>query len=78
MVLRGEGVVYTIPCQGRHEFVPQGVPLQRDGGRRVGFGHGEFAGRSFTRSQYEYGGTGHTLYLVACIVLQGDVWVFHQ
>jgi hypothetical protein len=36
--------------------VPQGEPPQREGGRRVGFGHGEFAGRSFARGQYEYRG----------------------
>jgi hypothetical protein len=27
-----------------------------EGGRRVGFGRGEFAGHSFARGQYEYGG----------------------
>jgi hypothetical protein len=36
--------------------VPRGGPPQRQGGKRVGLGHGEFAGRSFTRGQYEYGG----------------------
>jgi hypothetical protein len=61
LVPGGDGVVYSIPCQGRREFVCQGVPPQRDGGRHVGFGHGEFAGRSFTRGQYEYGGTITTL-----------------
>jgi hypothetical protein len=53
----------------------------------LGFGRGEFAGRSFARGQYEYGGTiaalgprgatGHGLPFVACVVLHGDVWVFH-
>jgi hypothetical protein len=41
MVPRDEGVKYTIPLQGRLEFVPRCVPPQRDGGRRVGFEHGE-------------------------------------
>jgi hypothetical protein len=36
--------------------VPRGDPPHREDGRRVGFGHGEFAGRSFARGQYEYGG----------------------
>jgi hypothetical protein len=64
--------------------VPRGVPPQRDGGRRAGFGRGEFAGRSFTLGQYEYGGTitvlgpkgaiSHGLYLLLRVVLQGDVW----
>jgi hypothetical protein len=36
--------------------VPRGEPPHREGGRRVGFGRGEFAGRSFARGQYEYGG----------------------
>jgi hypothetical protein len=44
---RGEGMVRTIyPC-GRREFVPRGEPPHREGGRRVRFGRGEFAGRSF-------------------------------
>jgi hypothetical protein len=56
LVLRGEGVVRTIYPRERREFVPRGEPPQRDGGRRIGFGRGEFAGRSFTRGQYEYRG----------------------
>jgi hypothetical protein len=56
MVPRGEGVVHTIYPRERREFVPRGVPPQRDGGRCVRFGRGEFAGRSFTHGQYEYGG----------------------
>jgi hypothetical protein len=56
MVPRDEGLVYTVQRQGRQEFVPRGVPPQRDGGRHVGFGRGEFAGHSFTRGQCEYGG----------------------
>jgi hypothetical protein len=56
LVSRGEGMVRTIyPCE-RREFVPRGEPPHREGGRRVGFGRGEFAGRSFARGQYEYGG----------------------
>jgi hypothetical protein len=63
------------------------VPPQRDIGRCVGFGGGEFAGRSLTCGQYEYGGmiavlglrgaTRHGLHLVIHIVLQEDVLVFH-
>jgi hypothetical protein len=49
-------MVRTIHPRGRGEFVPRGAPLHREGGRRVGFGRGEFAGRSFSRGQYEYGG----------------------
>jgi hypothetical protein len=56
LVLSGEGMVRTIYPRGRCEFVPRGDPPHREGGRRVGFGHGEFAGRSFARGQYEYGG----------------------
>jgi hypothetical protein len=80
-------MVRTIyPCE-RREFVPRGDPPHREGGRCVGFGRGEFAGRSFARGQYEYGGpiavldsrgaTGHGLPFVVLVVLQGDVWVFH-
>jgi hypothetical protein len=36
--------------------VPRGDLPHREGGRHVGFGRGEFAGRSFARGQYEYGG----------------------
>jgi hypothetical protein len=36
--------------------VPRGEPPHREGGRHVGLGRGEFAGRSFARGQYEYGG----------------------
>jgi hypothetical protein len=32
------------------------LEVHRDSGRRVSFWHGEFAGRSFPRGQYEYGG----------------------
>jgi hypothetical protein len=56
LVPRGEGMVRTIYPQERREFVPRGEPPHREGGRRVGFGRGEFAGRSFARGQYEYGG----------------------
>jgi hypothetical protein len=49
-------MVRTIYPHERHEFVPRGDPPHREGGRRVGFGCGEFAGRSFARGQYEYGG----------------------
>jgi hypothetical protein len=67
--------------------VPRGEPPRKEGGRNVGFGCSEFAGRSFARGQYEYGGTiavlgprgatGHGLPFVVRVVLQGDVWVFH-
>jgi hypothetical protein len=55
-VPRGEGMVRTIYPRERHEFVRRGEPPHREGGRRVGFRHGEFAGRSFARGQYEYAG----------------------
>jgi hypothetical protein len=56
LVSRGEGMVRTIyPCE-RRELVPRGEPPHKEGGRRVGFGRGEFAGCSFARGQYEYGG----------------------
>jgi hypothetical protein len=61
LVPRGEGMVCTIYPNGRREFVPRGEPPHREGGRRVGFGRGEFFRRSFTRGQYEYGGTIATL-----------------
>jgi hypothetical protein len=47
---------YTIHPRGRREFVPRGDPPHREGGRHVGFGRGEFVGRSFACGQYEYGG----------------------
>jgi hypothetical protein len=47
LVLRGEGMVHTIYPRERCDFVPRGEPPHREGGRRVGFGRGEFAGRSF-------------------------------
>jgi hypothetical protein len=87
LVPRGEGVVHTIYPHERREFVPRGDPPHREGGRHVGFGRGEFAGRSFARGQYEYGGTiavlglggatGHSLPSMLRVVLQWDVWVFH-
>jgi hypothetical protein len=40
---RGEGMVRTIYLGKGHEFVPRGEPPQREGGRRIGFGRGEFA-----------------------------------
>jgi hypothetical protein len=49
LVPRGEGMVRTIHPRGRREFVPRGDPPHREGGMRVGFGRGEFAGRSFAR-----------------------------
>jgi hypothetical protein len=80
-------MVRTIYPHGRREFVPRGEPPHREGGKRVGFGRGEFAGRSFAHGQYEYGGndhnlgprgaTGHCLPFVVHVVLQGDVWVFN-
>jgi hypothetical protein len=88
LVPRGEGMVRTITPRGRREFVPHGEPPHREGGRRVGFGCGEFAGRYIARGHYEYGGgtmavlgprgdTSHGLPFVVHVVLQGDVWVFH-
>jgi hypothetical protein len=81
LVPRGEGMVRTIYPRESHELVPRGEPPHREGGRRVGFGRGEFAGRSFARGQYEYGGTiaalgprgatGHGLHFVVHVVLQG-------
>jgi hypothetical protein len=56
LVPRGEGMVRTIYPRGRCECVPRGEPPHRAGGRRVGFGRGEFAGRSFAHGQFEYGG----------------------
>jgi hypothetical protein len=56
LVPRDEGMVHTIYPRERHEFVPRGEPPQLEGGRRVGFGCGEFNGRSFAHGQYEYGG----------------------
>jgi hypothetical protein len=83
LVPRGEGMVRTIYPRERRELVPRGEPPNREGGRHVGFGRGEFAGCSFARSQYEYGGTitalgprgatGHGLPLVVC-VLEDHVW----
>jgi hypothetical protein len=60
LVPRSEGMVRTIYPRERHEFVPRGEPPHREGGRRVGFGRREFAGRSFARGQYEYGGNDHS------------------
>jgi hypothetical protein len=51
LVPRGEGMVRTIYPRERREFVPRGEPPHKEGGRRVGFGRGEFAGRSFSRGQ---------------------------
>jgi hypothetical protein len=47
---------HTIYPRERREFVPRCEPPHKEGGRHVGFGRGEFAGRSFARDQYEYGG----------------------
>jgi hypothetical protein len=87
LVLRGEGMVWTIYPPERREFVPRGEPPHREGGRHVGFGCDEFARRSFARGQYEYGGmiavlgtrgsTGHGLPFVVRVVLQADMWVFY-
>jgi hypothetical protein len=77
----------TIYPQERREFVPRGEPRHRKGGRRVGFGCGVFAGRSFARGQYEYGGNDRSFRsqrsygprspFVVRLVLQGDMWGFH-
>jgi hypothetical protein len=63
---RGEGMVCTIYPRGRREFVPRGDPPHREGGRRVGFWRGEFAGRSFARGQYEYGGNNRSFRSQRC------------
>jgi hypothetical protein len=55
LVMRGEGMVRTIYPRERCEFVTRAEPLHRQDGRRVGFGRGEFVGRSFAHGQYEYG-----------------------
>jgi hypothetical protein len=55
LVPRGEGMVRTIYPRGRREYVSRGEPPLREGGRHVGFGRGEFVGRSFACGQYEYG-----------------------
>jgi hypothetical protein len=60
LVLRSEGMVRTIYPRERREFVPREEPPHRDSGTRVGFGRGEFAGRSFARGQYEYGGNNRS------------------
>jgi hypothetical protein len=49
LVPRGEGMVRTIYPRERRDFVPRGEPPQREGGRRVGSGRGEFARHSFAR-----------------------------
>jgi hypothetical protein len=56
LVLRGEGMVRTIYPREWCEFVPRGEAPRREGCRRIGFGRGEFAGRSFAHGQYKYGG----------------------
>jgi hypothetical protein len=58
LVSRSEGMVRTIYPRERREFVPRGEPPHRQGGKRVGFRHGEFTGRSFACGLYEYGGGG--------------------
>jgi hypothetical protein len=60
LVPKGEGMVCTIYPRERPEFVPRGEPPHIEGGRRDGFGRGEFVGRSFARGQYEYGGNDHS------------------
>jgi hypothetical protein len=67
--------------------VPRGEPPHREGGRRVGFGRGEFVGRSFVVAKTSMGetitalgprgATVHGLPFVVRVVLQGDEWVFH-
>jgi hypothetical protein len=51
LVPRGRRMVRTIYPRERREFVPRGEPPHREGGRRVGFGRGEFAGHFFARGQ---------------------------
>jgi hypothetical protein len=56
LVARCQGVVRTIYPRERHEFVPGGEPLHREGGRSVGFGCVEFTRHSFAHGQYKYEG----------------------
>jgi hypothetical protein len=51
LVPRAKGMVRTIYLRVRREFVPRGEPPHREGGRHVGFGHGEFVGHSFAHGQ---------------------------
>jgi hypothetical protein len=55
LVSRGEGMVRTIYPRERRELVPRVEPPHREGGRSVGFGHGEFAGHSFPRERSCFG-----------------------
>jgi hypothetical protein len=66
--------MYTVPCQERCKFVPRGVPPQRNGGRHVGFGRGEFARRSFTCGQYEYTSRDVVINDVALSSLKTPEW----
>jgi hypothetical protein len=80
-------MVRTIYPRERREFVPRAEPPHTEGGRRVGFGRGDFAGCSFARGHTSMGGTiaafgprgatGHSLPFVVRVVLRGDVWAFH-
>jgi hypothetical protein len=54
-------MVHTIYPRERHEVVPRGEPPHREGGRRVGSGHGEFVGRSFACGQYKYVGNDRSV-----------------
>jgi hypothetical protein len=86
LVPRGEAMVRTIYPRERREFIPRGEPPHR-GGRRVGFGRGEFVDVPSLVANTSMGGTiavlgprgatDHSLHLVVRVVLQGDVWVFH-
>jgi hypothetical protein len=60
VVPRGEGTMCTIYNRESHEFPTWGVPPQRDSGRHVGFGRGEFARCLFTSVQHEYGENDRT------------------
>jgi hypothetical protein len=53
-------MVRTIYHRERRAFVPQGEPPHKECGRCVGFGRGEFAGRSVAHGQYEYGGNDYS------------------
>jgi hypothetical protein len=81
-------MVRTIYPRERREFVPRGEPPHKEGGRRVGFGRGEFAGHSFARGQYKYGGGDDHNFrsqrsyeprspLCGTRSSPRDVWVFH-
>jgi hypothetical protein len=87
LVPGGEGMVRTIYPRKRREFVPRGEPPHREGGRRVGLGVMSLLDVPMLVANMSMGGTiaalgprgamGHDLPFMVCVVLQGDMWVFH-